>query len=349
MNLTFTDIKKKYIKAGISFRMLTGFAAFILLFAILFKLSKINYLFYHSLIETFGIVISCGVFMFAFNSRMYIKNNYFLFLGIAFVYIAFLDFIHMLTYNGMSVFNINSPNIATELWIAASYTRAFSLLAAPFFLKYNIRLRHVIAVYTSIIILIFLSIFTWRIFPDCYIPGAGLTLFKIWSEYIISLILAVSIFVTFKFRDKFEDSVLTLIIATIIMTALTDIVFSMYKDVSGLLNFSGHILKLLACGLIYWSVIHTGLRKPYYILFRELKTNEEKLLQALSEIKTLKGILPICSSCKKIRDDKGYWEMVEVYISKHSDAKFSHGICNECAEKFYPEIFSTNSGKNNGT
>ncbi len=345
MDLTFTEFKEKYIEGGNSRCMLIGFAAFLLLFALLFKLSKINYLFYHSLIETIGIVISCCVFMFAFNSRRYMKNNYFMFIGIAFLYIAFIDFLHMLAYNGMSVFNINSPNIATELWIGASYIRAFSLLAAPLFLKFNIRLRHVIAVYTSIIALLILSIFTWRIFPDCYIPGSGLTPFKIWSEYIISLILAVSIFVTIKFRDKFEDSVLTLITATIIMTALTDIVFSMYTDVNGLLNFSGHIFKLLACGLIYWAVIHTGLRKPYYILFRELKINEEKLLQALSEIKTLTGILPICSSCKKIRDDKGYWEMVEVYISKHSDAKFSHGICNECAKKFYPEIFSANNGK----
>ncbi|MCD4678212.1 MAG: hypothetical protein K8S18_19800 [Desulfobacula sp.] len=53
------------------------------------------------------------------------------------------------------------------------------------------------------------------------------------------------------------------------------------------------------------------------------------------EIKKLKGFLPICSSCKKIRDDKGYWEQVDVYIQKHSDTLFSHGICPECSEKLY--------------
>ena len=57
-----------------------------------------------------------------------------------------------------------------------------------------------------------------------------------------------------------------------------------------------------------------------------------------SEIKTLRGILPICSSCKKIRDDKGYWQQVEVYVRDHTHADFSHGYCPECADKLMQEI-----------
>ena len=63
----------------------------------------------------------------------------------------------------------------------------------------------------------------------------------------------------------------------------------------------------------------------------------KKLEQALSEIKTLRGILPLCSFCKKIRDDKGYWEQVDVYINKHSEADISHSICPECLKKYYPD------------
>ena len=58
------------------------------------------------------------------------------------------------------------------------------------------------------------------------------------------------------------------------------------------------------------------------------------------EIKQLRGMLPICSSCKKIRDDKGYWNQIEVYIKDHSDAEFSHGICPECVKKLYPNFRS---------
>ena len=59
------------------------------------------------------------------------------------------------------------------------------------------------------------------------------------------------------------------------------------------------------------------------------------LQDALEQVKQLKGLLPICSSCKKIRDDEGYWNHLESYIEKHSDAQFSHGLCNECVEKLY--------------
>lgn len=63
-----------------------------------------------------------------------------------------------------------------------------------------------------------------------------------------------------------------------------------------------------------------------------------ELQNALAEVKTLSGLLPICSHCKKIRDDKGYWNQIEGYIQEHSDAKFSHGICRECATKHYPDL-----------
>jgi len=68
-----------------------------------------------------------------------------------------------------------------------------------------------------------------------------------------------------------------------------------------------------------------------------LASKIEELRHAFDQIKTLRGIIPICASCKKIRDDNGYWEQVEVYIQDHSDAEFSHGICPECVKELYPK------------
>ena len=65
----------------------------------------------------------------------------------------------------------------------------------------------------------------------------------------------------------------------------------------------------------------------------------KNLQRSLAKVKTLSGLLPICASCKKIRDDKGYWNQIEAYIHEHSDATFSHGICPECAKKLYPEFY----------
>ena len=70
---------------------------------------------------------------------------------------------------------------------------------------------------------------------------------------------------------------------------------------------------------------------------RELLIHD--LNQALSEVDTLRGILPVCCYCKKVRDDKGYWEQVDVYISKHSKAEISHSLCPECMKKHYPEEY----------
>jgi hypothetical protein len=64
-----------------------------------------------------------------------------------------------------------------------------------------------------------------------------------------------------------------------------------------------------------------------------------KLQQALAQVKRLSGFLPICASCKKIRDDQGYWQQVEAYIRDHSEAEFSHGLCPECAKMLYPDLF----------
>jgi PAS domain S-box-containing protein len=74
----------------------------------------------------------------------------------------------------------------------------------------------------------------------------------------------------------------------------------------------------------------------------DLKELLSRLQNAIEEIKTLRGIVPICANCKKIRDDKGYWNQVEKYVSDHTEATFSHSICPECAKKLYPGFYKEN-------
>jgi hypothetical protein len=72
-------------------------------------------------------------------------------------------------------------------------------------------------------------------------------------------------------------------------------------------------------------------------LSRELHRKNVILEQAMAEIKVLKGLLPICMHCKKIRDEEGYWSQIETYIMQHSNTEFSHGICDDCLNTLYPE------------
>lgn len=69
-----------------------------------------------------------------------------------------------------------------------------------------------------------------------------------------------------------------------------------------------------------------------------LMKERDRLRDTLEQVRTLKGLIPICANCKKIRDDHGYWNQIESYIRAHSDAEFSHGICPECAKKLYPDL-----------
>lgn len=94
------------------------------------------------------------------------------------------------------------------------------------------------------------------------------------------------------------------------------------------------------------AVIGFGLESSRYAFSKQLEdknqalaVEKQRLEEALASIQTLKGLIPICALCKKIRDDQGYWNQLEAYISEHSDAIFSHSICPECAEKYYSDLF----------
>lgn len=88
----------------------------------------------------------------------------------------------------------------------------------------------------------------------------------------------------------------------------------------------------------WWVPADKDIYLHYAIDITDIRRTQKDLEEATKEIKTLKGILPICSSCKNIRDDKGYWRQIESYIEKHSEADFSHSICPECAKKLYPDL-----------
>ncbi len=101
------------------------------------------------------------------------------------------------------------------------------------------------------------------------------------------------------------------------------------------LEIFGSTIQLNGKPAVAGSILDISARKQMEEQREELI---ETLQKTLSEVKTLRGFLPICSYCKKIRDDKGYWSQIESYIHKHSDAEFSHGICPECAKKYYPDM-----------
>lgn len=147
-----------------------------------------------------------------------------------------------------------------------------------------------------------------------------------------------------KFCDKPRCLLATIAASIFVAEALVMLVISVLQPVSTYIQaiLDGFLLIIIVFPALYFFTfkplqIHIAARK-------KAAEEQEKLIaelhQALAEIKTLSGLLPICASCKKIRDDKGYWNQIETYISTHSEAEFSHGICPECMKKLYPQFAS---------
>ncbi len=285
--------------------------------------------------------------MFTWNSRDLMNNNYLLFTGVAYFFVAVIDLLHTLSYSGMGIFPGYDADLPTQLWITARLIQSLSLIFAAFFFRKRLNpflLKWIFIAVTGILIA---AIFSGN-FPSCYIAGKGLTAFKITMEYIISTFFLISGVLLFFNKKEFEKDVYYLIMGSIGLTVVSELFFTFYVDVHDISNLAGHLIKVIAFYLIYKAIIETGFKRPYDLLFRDLSRREGELREAVSNVKTLTGLLPICASCKKIRDDKGYWKMIESYISEHSDAEFTHGICPDCVKKLYPQLdeyYNSEKGK----
>ena len=233
-------------------------------------MSKQSYLLFHSLVELFSVVVACAIFFIVWNSRRFWQNSYFLIVGIAYLFVGAIDTVHLLAYKGMNVIPGLDANPATQLWICARYLEAGALLSAPLALRWKVRPRPVLLGGLGLFTLTMLSIFYWGVFPDCFIDGTGLTSFKIYSELVISGMVAGAIGLLLWKRTYFDTKVLILTIGSLVFTILAELSFTTYVSVFGWTNFLGHILKVISFYLIYKAIIETGLTQPYVLMFRDL-------------------------------------------------------------------------------
>ncbi|MFW9866666.1 MAG: MASE3 domain-containing protein [Candidatus Thorarchaeota archaeon] len=236
----------------------------------------INYLLFHSIAEIFSIVIAGGVFFIGWNSRRYMKNSFFLILGISSLYIGIFDLMHTLSYSGMQIFKGYDSNLPTSLWIAARYLQALSLIGAAFMIKRSIKPAYLMCLYLVISVILLFLIFT-EYFPICYIEGKGLTWFKVMSEYVINFVLLISLLKIIRNRSEFDEKVFILILSSIVATMTSELAFTFYFGVTDIPNFVGHILKIIAFYFLYKAIIQTGFEDPVDLLFRKIKKNELEL------------------------------------------------------------------------
>jgi diguanylate cyclase (GGDEF)-like protein len=256
---------------------------FALSMPVLYVISRYNYLLFHSFADGVSIVIAACVFTIIWNGRHLIDNDYFLYVGIAFLFFAFWDLMHLLGNKNMGVFP-EYGNLGPALYIASRYILSISLIIAPLFINRKLNTTRMFAVYSLVTLFILLSLFYWQIFPVCIVDGVGLTPFKVVSDYIICMILLGAIGLLLINRRSFDSRVLWIIVSSIILSIATGLAFTLYADPFGIMNAVGHFFQIASFYLVFFAFIETSLRKPQDILYRKLKQNEEKLAENIKQL-----------------------------------------------------------------
>lgn len=246
-----------------------------------------SYLLYHSISEIFSIVVAFGIFILAWNTARFIRNSYLSIIGIGFFFVALIDSLHMLTFKGMGVLPLTSANIPTQLWLAGRYLEALILLAAPFFLKHQIKKNLIFIILSIVTMLLLGSIFLWQIFPTAYVDGSGLTLFKKTSEYVIVTIMLIAGFLLWINRSEFDEHILRSLIYFLVLSIAAEFMFTVYIGVTDWANLAGHLFKIVAFYFLYAALVDTGLSQPFDLIFHQLKKSEEKNLTTQVELKRL--------------------------------------------------------------
>ncbi len=252
-----------------------GWFIFLLISGILIFLEVQNFLLFHLGVELFSIIIAGSMFTIAVNTKEIAKNDYLLFLGAAYGFIAGIDLLHTVTYEGMEIVEAGS-NLPTQLWIAARYLESFCLAGSFFYLDHSLKLQRTFIMLTVVSILVVKSIFMGY-FPDCFVAGTGLTLFKIVSEYIIIGLLLIAIWLLWYYRSYFIERSYYFMLGALLTTILGEVAFTLYLDVYDLSNVVGHVFKLISFYFIYKAIIEATLQNPYESLFYKLTDKMEKI------------------------------------------------------------------------
>lgn len=286
---------------------------------LLYLTSLHSYLLFHTTVEILSLVVAASTFMFAWNSRNLMKNSYFLFIGISFFFIALLDFAHTLTYPGIQVFPSITPNPTTQLWLSARLLQALAFFIAPSFISRKLPILKTVIVLSAITAYFLLDVFFFKTMPVSYIPGIGLTQFKKASEILISIIFMAAVIRTSRLPKENMDRRISLYIQlSLVLSILSEMLFSAYYAFSSLINMAGHLVRLSSNYFVYKAIIEIGLSQPYQMMFLEIgqlnSRKDEFISTASHEIKNPLTVIKLYSG------------MLEKKLKAANDAKSVEAI-----------------------
>jgi PAS domain S-box-containing protein len=252
------------------FQILAGAAILIGFYAI----SRYNYLLFHNLVETLAAVVACSVFMLFWNTRRFLSNGFYLFIGIACLFAGIFDLLHLWTYKGTSVLPGFGGDESIQLKTAGRWIASLSFLISPFFFRRRLNAAAAMGFYAGLFVLVLYSIFAWGLFPDCYLPGSGMTGFEEFGRSISGVAFLAAAALLVHKRRELDPRVFHLLLASWLASSASEFSSAVAVDFVGSAKVLAHLLEVASLYLIYKAFVEVGLTSPYDLVFRNLKQRE---------------------------------------------------------------------------
>lgn len=237
-----------------------------------------SYYIYHSTVGIFSAFIELGIFLVATNTYKICKNDFFMFLGIGYVFVGILELIYTLSY---SYINIVSPlNIGTQFWVFVRAIEMATVLISTMFIFNKIKKPNyflIVSIFLAILTFFLLGFMYFNAFPVLGSEGTELTKSIIAIEYIILLGFCISILIIYKARKLMDKSLFLYIQASLIFKVIHLICFTLLNSNNNTITLIGHISKVISFYLLYKGIIVIGIQKPFNMLINNLDKADSSL------------------------------------------------------------------------
>jgi diguanylate cyclase (GGDEF)-like protein/PAS domain S-box-containing protein len=233
----------------------------LLLFVVLIPVSITNNILFHTLVESFAVIIAMMAFVVTFNTYSLSKCKTLMYIGNGYFWVAALDFCHLFSFSSLNAIPAVDVGTTIQFWIAARVLEALVLLSCLFVGHLPINRRIVFSVFMLIFSAIYLSVqFQWM--PVFYIDGEGLTTSKVIIEYAIMSCLIGTAFLIARHKTVFDLRTKRLLIYSILMTVAAEMAFTLYSSFSSISFIVGHLFKLVSFWLLYVALVEKTLTHP---------------------------------------------------------------------------------------
>lgn len=226
---------------------------------------------FHALAELFAVGVAMLTAVVGWKAYPLSRNNFLMYLACGYFWVGGLDLAHLLTNPGTNVFPVDQSNASTQLWVGTRFIEALIFLTAPLTLGRALRRQRVFHAFGLVAVLLVAAVAV-GVLPDAYIPGHGLTPFKVASEYVIVLLLGAAALLLWRQRQRLDARLVRLMLASIALLGAAELTFTLYRSIGEWPTVLGHVFKLLSYWLVYVGIVETTLTQPFRTLARGAST-----------------------------------------------------------------------------